>query len=63
MTTTDESCDMCYAQAKLREAMAIIEAIPDFDIALIDDPITTAIEWLEIAFSTLTHYPHEEATR
>jgi hypothetical protein len=62
MSDTDESCDMCYAQARLQEAMACIEAIPDFDIALFDDPITTAFEWLEIAFSTLAH-PHEEASR
>lgn len=60
MTTT---CDMCHAQAKLQEAMDAIEAIPDFDIALFDDPITRAFEALEIAFSTLTHYPHDEATR
>jgi len=67
MTTTAVTeignCDMCHAQAKLQEAMACIEEIPDFDIALFDDPITRAIEWLEIAFSTLTHYPHDEATR
>ncbi len=37
-----------------------IEAIPDFDIAMFDDPITNAFEWLEIAFSTLTHYPHDK---
>jgi hypothetical protein len=53
---------MCHAQAKLREAMDSIDAIPDFDIALFDDPITTAFEALEIALSTLTHYPHEERT-
>jgi hypothetical protein len=62
MSDTDESCDMCYAQARLQEAMACIEAIPDFDIALFDDPITRAFERLEIAFSTLAH-PHEEASR
>ena len=55
-----EHCDMCHAQQKLRDAMANIEDIPDFDIALFDDPITRAFEWLEIAFSMLTHYPHHE---
>jgi hypothetical protein len=62
MSSTDATCDMCHAQAKLQEAMACIEAIPDFDIALFDEPITRAFEALEIAFSTLNHYPHEEAS-
>ena len=57
----DKHCDMCHAQSKLREAMECIDAIPDFDIAMFDDPITRAYEWLEIAYSTLTHYPHEQA--
>ena len=60
MTITDKRCDLCHAQAKLQEAMACIEAIPDFDIALFDDPITTAFQWLEIAFGMLDHYPHDE---
>ena len=58
---TDEHCDMCHAQAKLQEAMDIVEAIPDFDISLFDEPILRAFEALEIAYSTLAHYPHEEA--
>ena len=57
-----ENCDMCYAQKRLQDAMNNIEAIPDFDIALFDDPITRAFEWLEIAFSTLMH-EHQEASR
>ena len=63
MNPTDESCDMCAAQAKLQEALDIVETIPDFDIALFDDPITRAYEALEIAYSTLAHNPHEEARR
>lgn len=57
MTTQQkiENCDMCYAQKRLQDAMNSIEAIPDFDIEGFDDPITTAFEWLEIAFSTLDH--------
>jgi len=57
---TNKDCDMCYAQKHLQDAMNNIEAIPDFNIALFDEPITRAFEALEIAFSTLDHYPHDE---
>lgn len=58
--TTTETCDLCYAQKRLKDAMANVEAIPDFDIVLFDEPITRAFEALEIAFGTLEHYPHDE---
>ena len=61
MTHTARHCDMCNAQAKIQDALDIVETIPDFDIPLFDKPILRAFEALEIAFSALTHYPHEEA--
>jgi hypothetical protein len=62
MTTTDEHCDMCHAQSKLQEAMNCIEDIPAFDVAMFDESILLAFEALEIAYSTLAHYTHEERT-
>lgn len=55
-----ESCDLCQAELRLLKAMACIDEIPDFNIAMFDDAITAPYEALQVAISTLTHYPHDE---
>ena len=55
-----ESCDLCQAELRLLKAMDSIDEIPDFDIAMFDDAITAAYEALQVALTTLTHYPHDE---
>jgi hypothetical protein len=48
-------CDLCHARRQLNAAMEKVEAIPDFDVAMFDEPILTAYYALDAACSALLH--------